>query len=156
MLKAANNSNNKNGNNYNAASEDRAHSTHRCCAERRLLDTWISKARRHGLQQHQVVTWIRRKAGADITVWRQLANGTLGCATPCVFCSKELQRFDLKVHCVVQRDGCAEMSWFSGRLNEDGAPCSKMTSGQKMQLQGGQDKPVPVFKSKEAAGVAGG
>jgi hypothetical protein len=56
-------------------------------------------------------------------------DGTLGCATPCVFCQRELLRFDLRVHC-----SQAGQSWFSGRLDEAGAPESKPTGYQRKQL----------------------
>jgi hypothetical protein len=58
-------------------------------------------------------------------------DGTLGCATPCVFCQRELLRFDLRVHC-----SQAGQSWFSGRLDEAGAPESKPTTGQRRLLLG--------------------
>jgi hypothetical protein len=98
-------------------------------AERRLLDVWVSQARRHGVRPHQFRSWIRRKTGPDIVVWRQRVDGTLGCATPCIFCQRELLRFDLRVHC-----SQAGQSWFSGRLDEAGAPESKPTGYQRKQL----------------------
>ncbi|KAL6753702.1 hypothetical protein V8C86DRAFT_1761062, partial [Haematococcus lacustris] len=104
---------------------------HRCCAERRLLDTWLCQARRHGLRPHQYRAWIRRKAGPDIVVWRQRMDGSLGCAAPCVLCHRELLRFDLRVHCSLPGQ-----LWFSGRLDEEGAPPCKPTTAQRRMLFG--------------------
>lgn len=102
-------------------------------AERRLLESWVQRAKRHGTPHHQVVTWVRRKIGADIVVWRKLGNGEYGCATPCVLCAKELERFDLRVHCVVQNG--PDPAFFSGRMTDEGAPECKMTSRQKLQIR---------------------
>ncbi len=75
---------------------------------------------------------MRRKAGPDMVVWRRLEDGSLGCATPCVLCRKELERFDMRVCCVL--DGGL---WFRGRMGEEDAPQSKPTLGQKLRLFGG-------------------
>lgn len=92
--------------------------------ERRLLDAWVTQARRHGLRPHQFRTWIRRKTGPDLVVWRCRMDGSLGCATPCVLCQRELLRYDLRVHCSLGD------SWFSGRLDDQDAPTCKPTTGQ--------------------------
>jgi hypothetical protein len=86
---------------------------------------WVERARRQGLRNHQVVTWVRRKVGPNITVWRQHKDGSLACATPCLFCCRELARFDLKVHC---SQGAGE--WFIGKLEEPTAPEVRPTAGQ--------------------------
>ena len=44
-----------------------------CAADavwRNLLNAWVLKASRQNVPRHQVVHWIRRKAGAELTVWR--------------------------------------------------------------------------------------
>ncbi|KAF8057634.1 TOP6B [Scenedesmus sp. PABB004] len=102
-----------------------ARSTPSCCAERNLLNAWIAKARRANVPRHQVVHWVRRKAGTEITVWRHLADGSLGCSVPCVVCKGVLALFDLRVTCLV---GPGE--WFSGRLTDKDAPRAKPTSRQ--------------------------
>lgn len=109
--------------------------------ERRLLDAWVSEARRHGLRPHQFRTWIRRKTGPDLVVWRHRMDGTLGCATPCVFCQKELLRYDLRVHCSLTGE-----VWYSGRLDEQGAPVCKPTAGQLRLLFG--QSPYPTREPK--------
>ncbi|WIA15314.1 hypothetical protein OEZ85_001981 [Tetradesmus obliquus] len=38
-----------------------------CCAERNLLAAWVARASRAGVPRHQVVHWVRRKAGGSIT-----------------------------------------------------------------------------------------
>jgi len=69
--------------------------------------------------------------GNTLTVVRPRANGSLGCSVPCVMCRRELLRFELRVKCVTE-DG----EWFEGRLDEPGAPRSKLTSGQKKAIYG--------------------
>ena len=53
-------------------------------------------------------------------------DGTLGCATPCLLCQKELLRFDMRVH-VSQ----TPTLWFSGRLSDLDAPLSQLTGMQR-------------------------
>ncbi|KAF5837998.1 hypothetical protein DUNSADRAFT_3591 [Dunaliella salina] len=77
------------------------------------------------MRPHQYTTWIRRKNGPNLSVWRQRVDGTLGCAAPCVLCQRELLRFDMRVHCTTPGDG-----FFRGRLDEEGAPSCKLTTGQ--------------------------
>lgn len=100
-------------------------STHRCCAERRLLAAWERQARQHGVAAHAITVWVRRKVGPHISVWRFQKSGTLACATPCVFCARELRRFDMRVHC-----SQGDNEWFSGRLEGPEAPEARPTSGQ--------------------------
>jgi hypothetical protein len=106
-------------------------STCRCCAERNLLNAWILKAQRQNVPRHQVVHWVRRKAGPELTVWRQLADGSLGRSVPCLICKEILEVFGLRVCCIVEPG-----RWFRGRLTDQGAPVAKLTSGQKQLLQG--------------------
>ncbi|KAL4457697.1 hypothetical protein ABPG75_012562 [Micractinium tetrahymenae] len=131
-------------------------SNHRCCAERRLLDTWVLAARRHGVPSHKVVPWVRRKLGPAVVVLRFRGDGSLGCSVPCVLCQRELNRFDLQVHCFLgagpgcgsggsgasrsaaaaSSTACAggEGGWFSGRLSDAGAPTPVLTAGQRRTL----------------------
>jgi len=103
------------------------------------LSSWVQIARKHGQQPHKIVSWIRRKAGTDITVWRTLANGSFGCAAPCIFCQSELRRFDLRVHCSLSNE-----QWFSGRLTEPNAPAAKMTTQQRLNF--GRKECCPIRK----------
>ena len=96
------------------------------------------------MQQHQVVTWVRRKLGADVLVWRFTADGTLAVATPCKLCFRELQRFDLRVHCSL-----GPGSWFSGRLSEPEAPPVGLTSGQRRKF----DRPQPMTPQRQPGAV---
>eukprot|EP00882_Tetradesmus_deserticola_P012991 GHRQ01013775.1.p1 GENE.GHRQ01013775.1~~GHRQ01013775.1.p1 ORF type:complete len:202 (+),score=18.53 GHRQ01013775.1:82-687(+) len=105
-----------------------ASSSQLCCAERNLLRAWVARATRAGVPRHQVVHWVRRKAGASITVWRHLADGSLGVSVPCVVCKATLAQFDLRVTCMV-----APGQWYCGRLMDPGAPLAKPTSGQLMR-----------------------
>ncbi len=99
--------------------------------ERRLLSSWIHEARKHGQRPHQVKSWIRRKAGGTVCVWRHLTDGSLGCSVPCVCCRKLLTDHHLAVTCVVSAQG----EWWTGRLDEPGAPASKPTSRQQRDLK---------------------
>lgn len=84
---------------------------------RRLLQSYVVAAKRHGVPAHRVVRWVRRKLGADVLVIRPRGDGTLGCSAPCAMCQRELVRFDLRVHCSLSNG-----SRFSGRLTDRGAP----------------------------------
>lgn len=109
-------------------------SNHRCCAERRLLDKVVREAMRHGVSRHSIVTWVRRKYGADVIVWRMLGNGSLGCSVPCVFCRREIVRFDLRVHVVIDNS----LTWYHGFMTDNDAPPSKLTCGQKRNMHKSQ------------------
>jgi hypothetical protein len=98
-------------------------------AERRLLCDWERQARRHGLRSHQIVTWVRRKCGPDLVVWRTLQDGSYGCATPCVLCQREVLRYDFRVHCPL-----SSQQWYVGRLDDAGAPVSKLTTSQRRTM----------------------
>jgi len=108
------------------------------------LESWVKDARRHGVERHQVVTWVRRKLGGDVVVWRHTADGVLAVATPCTLCCRELQRFDLRVHCSLGPD-----SWYSGRLNEAQAPPVGLTSGQRRRF----DRPQPLTPQRQQGAV---
>jgi hypothetical protein len=111
-----------------------------CCAERRLIRNWVSKARRHGCKSSLVVSWVRRKAGSHISVWRFLSDGSMGCSMPCILCRIELIRFDLTVHFQCW-DGM-----YDGKMTADGAPRSKLTSGQKASDQANKTKDTKILK----------
>lgn len=117
-------------------------SNHRCCAERNLLNAWVLKANRQNVPRHQVVHWVRRKAGAELTIWRQLADGTLGASVPCCWCKAFLEVFDLRVRCVVSKG-----EWFEGRLTEQGAPAVKLTSGQRRMVSKASKVAVPAAQA---------
>ena len=97
-----------------------------CC---RLLEGYLEQARKHGVPSHAQTAWVRRKCGGHILVFRNRADGSLGCATPCTYCQRELLKFDLTVHC--SQD---QAQWFSGRLCSTSAPKPQLTSGQRRQL----------------------
>ena len=100
-----------------------------CAVPCRLLQAYITAARRHGARAHSIVSWVRRKLGADLVVIRQRSDGTFGSSVPCVYCLRELTRFDLRVHCTLDGGGV-----FSGRLTDSGAPRSTLTTGQRRML----------------------
>ncbi len=102
-----------------------ATSTHRCCAERNLLARWVLDAVRHGVRRHRVVTWVRRKSGGDVVIWR----GPGRCSVPCVLCRRALEKFDMRITCTLSNGGR-----FAGRLQD--APPSKLTSRQMRFFSG--------------------
>lgn len=106
-----------------------AKSSHRCCAERLLLDEWVQSARRHGVACHAIISWIKRKSGGEIVVKRFLHDDSPGCSIPCVFCRSEIEKFDLTVVCTVQS------GTFRGKMSETVAPKSVFTGLQKKMLK---------------------
>lgn len=98
---------------------------------RRLLESYKQQARRSGVPPHKTVAWVRRKLGGDVAVWRRTVDGVLGRAAPCVFCARELQRFDIRVHCPLDSSG----AWFSGRVGDPGAPEPQLSGGQQRMLR---------------------
>lgn len=98
------------------------------CAERRLLQKCIQDAQRHGVPSHKIAYWIHRKNTNIITIARWRGDGSFGCSVPCISCRKELCRYGFRVKCFT-----ADGHWFDGYLNDNDAPSSKMTSGQKQE-----------------------
>lgn len=82
------------------------------------------------MPSHKTVSWIRRKLGGHIVIVRYRKDGTLGCAVPCIFCQRELVKFDIHIHCVD-----AQGSWFSGRLDDTDAPEPVFTTGQRRMMK---------------------
>ena len=77
-----------------------------------------------------MVSWIRRKLGGHIIVIRFRSDGSLGCTVPCVFCQKELMKYDISIHCVTTSG-----TWYRGRLNDANAPEACFTTGQRRMLK---------------------
>lgn len=96
----------------------------------RLLDAWVLKARKHGVASHAQTAWVRRKLGGHLLVWRTTADGHLACATPCIYCRREIVRYDVTIHC-----SQSSTAWYSGRLSSSAAPLPQLTSGQRRNLQ---------------------
>jgi hypothetical protein len=101
----------------------------RCCAERNMLSDHIRLAQKRGVSAHSIVSWVRRKYGTKIVIWRELANGQMGCSVPCVICSKWLQRFDLRITCIGP-----DTKWWTGYVTDPDAPKSKLTSKQSQTM----------------------
>lgn len=97
--------------------------THRTCAERRLIDQLERAARRHGVHQRDLVSWIRRKYGHHIVISRERADGTLGCSWPCAKCAARLIEYDLVVHAMTPSG-----TWFVGKLTDPSAPPSDLVT----------------------------
>lgn len=106
------------------------YNTHCMCAERRLLTKSVEEAKRHGVKGHRLIGWMHRKnKGGVITVTRVRADGSFGCSVPCSECRKALLKFCVRVRCHLP-DG----TLFDGRMDDEDAPASKFTSGQKHSL----------------------
>lgn len=103
-------------------------STHRMCAERRLVQSCAAEAARHGVPRHGFRAWLHRKTGGVVTVVRFRADGSLGCSVPCIACREVLVRHGLRVRCVAPNG-----SVFAGDLADRAAPASTMTSGQRRE-----------------------
>ena len=85
----------------------------------------MGEARRHGVPQHKVAAFVRRRLGGGVAVVRLRADGSPGCSAPCTLCARELARFDLKVCCCLESGAL----WV-GLLTDPGAPPAKVTGGQ--------------------------
>jgi hypothetical protein len=102
----------------------------------------MTEARKHGVPAHKTISWIRRKIGGHIAVVRFRSDGTEGCAVPCVFCQREIIKFDLQIHC-----STGDGSWYSGKLSEAGAPTPVLTAGQRRMLK--RDVPRPRASARQ-------
>lgn len=102
----------------------------RCCAERIAIGHAQRDAQRHGVRPHATIAWVLRKYGHHITVWRTRADGSYGCAVPCVVCRREIERFGLRVHCTTVPLDDASSEWYHGYMDDPAAPTSKPTSRQ--------------------------
>lgn len=111
---------------YAEAGGIEALSTHRCCAERNVLDKWIRLASKQGVRHHSVVAWVKRKSGGIVSVKRILRDNTPGCCLPCIFCRKELEKYDMVVHCTLLTGDV-----FEGKLDDPTLPESQFTCGQR-------------------------
>lgn len=97
---------------------------HRNCAEQRLLVSAIRDAVRHGVAPYATISWIRRKYGKSLYVWRYSNTETgYGISVPCVMCRQKLLPYDFDIHCVLS-DG----SWNISKLDN---LHSKPTSTQR-------------------------
>ncbi|PSC73205.1 pleckstrin homology domain-containing family A member 8-like [Micractinium conductrix] len=103
---------------------------HRCCAERRLIASCVVEARRRGVAPHKVVTYVRRRLGGGLCIFRFRSDGSPGCSAPCTLCAREILKFDLKVCCLLSNGEV-----FCGKLTDPGAPSSKITGGQRSWLR---------------------
>lgn len=115
------------------AGDVEATSTHRCCAERNVLEKWNRLASKRGVAGHAMISWIRRKSGGVLVVKRFVGHAseqnTQGCSIPCIFCRKQLEKYDFVVECM-----CKEGDTFYGRLGDPESPPSCLSSGQRRML----------------------
>ncbi|KAH7618735.1 hypothetical protein NADE_005584 [Nannochloris sp. 'desiccata'] len=100
-------------------------------------------ARKHGVPNHKLVSWIRRKIGGHIVIVRYKGDGTLGCAVPCVFCQRELIKYDIHIHCITTNG-----TWYSGRVDDINAPPAVFTTGQRRMLKLPPPPPPPPRQRK--------
>lgn len=105
-------------------------STHRKCAERRLLDACLREASKACVPPQKLKAWIHRKTGGVMSILRFRMDGSLGCCVPCHACRRELLKYDLTIQCVTP-----EGTVFTGKLNDEYAPPSRFTSGQLRNMK---------------------
>lgn len=107
-----------------------ASSSHRCCAERNVIDAMVTLATRKGVRHMGIAHWIRRKIGARMIIERFLCDDTPACCLPCVLCRRSIERLGISIRCTVDTaDGCV----FAGHM--DDAPPSKLTTSQRRIFQ---------------------
>lgn len=103
------------------------------CASRppcRLIGNCVVEARRRGVPPHKVASYVRRRLGGGVCIFRFRADGSPGCSAPCTLCAREIQKYDLKVCCLLEGGEV-----FCGRLSDPGAPPAKVTGGQRAWLR---------------------
>lgn len=103
-----------------------ANSTHRCCAERNLIDKLVRIAHKKGVPRNSIVRFVRRKTKGHLVVQRYLHDETPACSVPCILCRKVLEFYDFHVTCYVCKD-----TVFCGKLTDPGSPPSTMTGAQR-------------------------
>ena len=86
-----------------------------------------------------MATWIRRKMGGHLLIWRCLCDGSFGCAAPCVFCVKTLAVYDFQIHCPLSAS-----EWWHGRLGDAMAPPAKLTYAQRQAVKNNCEGPDNV------------
>ena len=99
-------------------------STHRCCAERRLLCIAREMARRRGVRPWCFARWLCRAFGT-LRVVRFQKNGTAAVSLPCVLCRRALDATGAR-WTALTRDGCT--------VNERDAPPSQPTARQRVSI----------------------
>lgn len=111
------------------AAEFSATNTHRCCAERNLIEKMVRQAMKKGVHKDAIVRYVRRKMGGHLVVQRFLHDNTPARSVPCVLCRRVLEFYDLCVTCFVCKD-----SIFEGKLTDPESPESTFTSGQRRAM----------------------
>lgn len=101
--------------------------THLICAERNLVRQAVRVSIKRGVPSHRLVAWLRSRI-RHITVERPLADGTLGCSCPCMFCRRVLDPLQLKV--TYTAHGGQECRARTNNL----APTTKVTRGRVERL----------------------
>jgi len=93
----------------------------RTCAERRLLETLVRRARERGVHAHRIAHAVRRAAGL-VSVTRLTAAGEDTCSLPCLFCRRKLDALHVRWRA---------HDW-SGPVDCASAPPSNLTQRQRM------------------------
>jgi hypothetical protein len=103
---------------------------HRLCSERRLLFKLELEAKNAGRKGERISQYIRQKTGGCIKIWRRTADGEYANASPCILCTKCIEKHGLRVLCSIGKD-----TWFNGVPTSE---TSKFTRIQKMNFDGNQ------------------
>ena len=96
-------------------------STHRCCAERRLLSAARETARRRGVRPWAFARWFSASFGALVVV-RRTRDGDVASSLPCVLCRRALEATGVR-WTAVTREGAF--------VTDRDAPLSEPTARQR-------------------------
>mmetsp|Transcript_2112 Transcript_2112/g.4831 ORF Transcript_2112/g.4831 Transcript_2112/m.4831 type:complete len:103 (-) Transcript_2112:23-331(-) len=94
-----------------------------------MIEEKIRIGRKKGIPKHRLIQYVRGQMDGSINILRFDSTANPQCSVPCVFCRKVLIKFDISVRCI----GPSGES-FCGNLQDDAAPVSKLTSGQKRRM----------------------
>lgn len=129
------NSNRKSRTVHAQAGDLEATSTHRCCAERNVLEKWVRLASKNGIHPHSIIPWVRRKMGGYLVVRRSLCDDSPGCSVPCILCLREIQKYDLVVRCTFDAEDGRPCIFEGKFVPENTPPPSVLTRGQKRMFR---------------------
>ena len=94
-----------------------------------MIDAFVRQARKKGVKEHRLIHFVRREVGTHINVLRFDSEANPQCSVPCVLCRTQLIKFGISVRCITPSGEC-----FSGALDDETAPKSKLTSGQRRRM----------------------
>mmetsp|Transcript_4045 Transcript_4045/g.7781 ORF Transcript_4045/g.7781 Transcript_4045/m.7781 type:complete len:99 (+) Transcript_4045:111-407(+) len=94
-----------------------------------MINAQVQHARKKGVHSSRLVPYVRKQLGAHLNVVRLDSEANPQCSVPCVLCRKQIITFGLRVRCITKTGEV-----FCGFLDDDEAPRSKLTSGQRRRI----------------------